>query len=548
MLLVDDDPKNLLALESILEDGSFKLKKAQTGNQALLALMSDDFAAIVLDVQMPDMSGIELARLIKQRRRTQHIPIIFLTAHYREDAHAILGYDAGAVDYLTKPVNPAVLRSKVNVFVDLFRKTQALAKMNVAAQAAEEALRVANAELEARNAALEREAEERRRRIRAESAQAEAESANAAKDRFLAMLSHELRTPLSPIIHAVTLLEEGDCPPELREAVETIHRNVRLEARLIDDLLDLARVRNDKLHLDFQSVEVHAVLRQAMEICRPDIAARRISLVEQLEAQATHVRADPARLQQVFWNLLTNAAKFTPAGGTIAVRTAGPDSTKHILIEISDNGAGIAPEKIRRIFNAFEQAEAPAHTGLGLGLAICKALVERHRGWIEAHSAGVGQGATFRIRIPSGQPATEVKPPPPLDMPDASGLRLLVVEDHRDTLETLQQLLKRRGYAVRTAGSVEQALQVAEEFEFDMLVSDIGLPDGRGTELLERLEKRSRHPFLAIAMSGFGTDEDLRNSYHAGFAQHLTKPVEFATLHEAIARLSSNLPKAVEEL
>jgi signal transduction histidine kinase len=544
VLLVDDDAKNLLALESILEDGGYALRKAQTGNQALLALMAEDFAAIVLDVQMPDMSGIELARLIKQRRRTQHIPIIFLTAHYREDEHAILGYDAGAVDYLTKPVNPAVLRSKVNVFVDLFRKTQALAKMNVAAQAAEEALRVANAELEARNAALEREAEERRRRIRAESAQAEAESANAAKDRFLAMLSHELRTPLSPIIHAVTLLEEDDCPAHLREAVETIHRNVRLEARLIDDLLDLARVRNDKLHLELQTVEVHELLRQAAAICRPDITARKINLVEQLDASGTHMLGDPARLQQVFWNLLTNAAKFTPEGGTITVHTAGPDATRHMLIEIRDNGAGIAPEKIRRIFNAFEQAETPASAGLGLGLAICKALVEKHRGWIEAQSNGIGQGATFRIRLPCAQAANDAKPMIPQVVPNGSGLRLLVVEDHLDTLQTLQQLLKRRGYLVRTAASVEQALEVAEDYEFDLLVSDIGLPDGRGTELLQKLEKRAGHAFLAIAMSGFGTDEDLRNSLHAGFAHHLTKPVEFAALHEAIARLSSSLPKA----
>ena len=539
VLLVDDDPKNLLALESILDGGGFTLKRALTANQALLALMGEEFAAIVLDVQMPDMNGLELARLIKQRRKTQHVPIILLTAHYREDEHAILGYDAGAVDYLTKPVNPAVLRSKVSVFVDLFRKTQALAKMNIAAMAAEEALRVANAELEARNAALEREAEERRRRIRAESAQAEAESANAAKDRFLAMLSHELRTPLSPIIHAVTLLEEDACPAHLREAVATIRRNVRLEARLIDDLLDLARVRNDKLHLDMQTVDLHGVLREAVEICRPEIAARKIQLVEHFEATITHVQGDSARLQQVFWNLLTNATKFTPEEGTITVRTSGPDANKQLLVEINDNGAGIAAEKLRRIFNAFEQAEVPAHTGLGLGLAICKALVERHHGQIEAWSEGAGKGSSFRIHLPCAQPAAGAKPPVPKATPDGAGLRLLVVEDHLDTLDTLQQLLKRRGYLVRTAGSVAQALAVAEEYEFDMLVSDIGLPDGRGTELLQRLEKRRQHPVLAIAMSGFGTEDDLRHSKHAGFAQHLTKPVEFSALHEAIARLSS---------
>lgn len=539
VLLVDDDEKNLLALESILERGGCQLVKVQSSNQALLALMHGDFAAIVLDVQMPDMSGIELARLIKQRRRTQHVPIIFLTAHYREDEHAVLGYDVGAVDYLTKPVNPAVLRSKVNVFVDLFRKTQALENMNRTMQAAEDALRAANAELEARNAALEREAIERDRRIRAESAKAEAEEANAAKDRFLAVLSHELRTPLSPIIHAVTLLEEqSDAPENLRETLATIRRNVRLEARLIDDLLDLARVRNGKLHMELQSVDLHEVLHQAVETCRQEVVARRIGLVEELKATATHVQGDSARLQQIFWNLIMNAAKFTPEGGTITLRTRNPEGGSEIFVEVADTGVGILPEKIGRIFDAFEQASARASAGLGLGLAICKALVERHGGRIEAQSDGLNRGATFRLRLPftSSVGSTQISAPPA--PAPAQGYRLLLVEDHRDTLETLERLLNRRGYHVRTAASVAQALAVAENYEFDLLISDIGLPDGRGTDLLQRLEKRGGRVFRAIAMSGFGTDEDLLRSRQAGFAEHLTKPVEFPLLQAAIARLS----------
>ena len=241
VLLVDDDPRNLFALESLLQSESYAISTAQNGNEALLALMSQEIAAIVLDVQMPEVDGIELARLIKQRRRTQHIPIIFLTAHYLEDQHAVSAYDVGAVDYLTKPINPAVLRSKVNVFVDLFRKTRALANMN--------------ASLEARNSALQREAQERMRRIKAEAERAEAEAANAAKDRFLAMLSHELRTPLTPIIYAVALLErDQECPPQIQEAVATIRRNVAVETRLIDDLLDLARIRSGKLTLEKESV------------------------------------------------------------------------------------------------------------------------------------------------------------------------------------------------------------------------------------------------------------------------------------------------------
>jgi signal transduction histidine kinase len=540
VLVVDDDTKNLLALESVLDGSGYRLIKAQTGAAALLALMDGDFAAIVLDVQMPDMSGIELARMIKDRRRTQHIPIIFLTAHYREDEHAMLGYDVGAVDYLTKPINPVVLRSKVNVFVDLFTKTRALAEMNRTAQAAEEALRVANMELAARNEALVREAEERERRILAESAQAEAEEANAAKDRFLAMLSHELRTPLSPIVHAVALLEEGDCPLWAREYIDTIRRNVRLEARLIDDLLDLARIRNGKLRLDLQDVNLHDVLRHALEICRHDLQAHRLRVEVKLQAQETHVRGDPARLQQVVWNLLSNAAKFSPENSAVELRTFADGDL--IGIEISDHGVGIAPEKLNRIFDAFEQGARDTGAGLGLGLAICKALVEMHGGDIAARSDGTNRGASFVIRLPY---ITSVAPPSTFPAPRftlRAGLRVLLVEDHHDTLNTLQRLLTRRGYVVHTATSIAQALEVAATHEFDVLVSDIGLPDGRGTDLLERLEKlRGARP-PAIAMSGFGMEEDLGRSREAGFSEHLTKPLEFSTLHEAIARLAAQTP------
>jgi signal transduction histidine kinase len=544
VLIVDDDPKNLLAIESVLEGASFRLQKAQTGAEALLALMNGDFAAMVLDVQMPDMSGIDLARMIKQRRRTQHIPIIFLTAHFREEEHAMLGYDVGAVDYLTKPINPAVLRSKVNVFVELFTKTRALADMNRAAQEAEDALREANSQLAARNEALEREAQERERRVRAESAQAEAEEANAAKDRFLAMLSHELRTPLSPIVHAVALLDEIDCPPAVREHIATIRRNVRLEARLIDDLLDLARIRNGKLRIEPQHVDVHEVLTHAVEICRTDLLAHQIKVVEKLEAPNPHVRGDPARLQQIFWNLLANAVKFSPTGGTIEVRTSSVDGDGRIAVEIRDHGVGIAPEKLVSIFDAFEQGARHSQAGLGLGLAICKALVELHAGQISAHSEGPDKGATFTIRLPRAMIVKQVNPRAVEDMPPHRGLRLLVVEDHRDTLATLERLLMRHGYKVRTAASIAESLRIATEYDFDVLVSDIGLPDGRGTELLEQLEAIRGQRLPSIAMSGFGMDEDLERSREAGFSEHLIKPVEFPSLHQAIVRVSSMVPVA----
>ncbi|HVK58446.1 MAG TPA: response regulator [Candidatus Kapabacteria bacterium] len=668
ILLVDDDPKNLLALEAVLESPEHHLVKAQTADAALLALMRDDYAAIVLDVQMPDLNGIELARLIKQRKRTQHIPILFLTAHYRENEHAVLGYDVGAVDYLTKPVHPAVLRSKVSVFVDLFRKTRALAEMNRNLEAeiierktaeerfrvvveaapsamvlfteegaivlvnseaellfgrpraellasriqellpagelpdfmeivehgdfhsdpaspraitvyqpngseipteasftpiqstegvrllasilnvaermqAEAALRSANAELEAKNVALQRQARERLRRIRAEAAQAEAEAANAAKDRFLAMLSHELRTPLSAVLHGVTLIEEpNDCPAELRETLQLIRRNVQLEARLIDDLLDLARIRNGKLQLQLQAADAHELLRLALDICRRDIAARGLKVEMALGASSAILQADPARLQQIFWNLISNAVKFTPAGGRISIGTR--EQNGHLEVEITDNGVGIEPEKLARIFDAFEQASHRDRAGLGLGLAICKALTEFHGGEIFASSGGLGEGSTFTILLPLAGEQSAIEPPviPPAITINAVPLRLMLVEDHHDTAATLLRLLARRGYQVMSAGSVSGAVELAKTFDFDVLVSDIGLPDGTGIELLRRLrEQPGREQLCGIALSGFGMDEDIARSKEAGFSKHLTKPVDFAQLQLCLSAIGQQL-------
>lgn len=524
VLLVDDDPRNLFALESLLDSGDLKIVKAQTSDEALLALMNGNYAAIVLDVEMPGVNGIELARLIKQRRRTQHIPIIFLTAHYREEQHAVLAYDVGAVDYLTKPIHPAVLRSKVNVFVELFRKTRALAELNL--------------QLEAQNVALQRETEERLRRIAAESARAEAEAANAAKDRFLAMLSHELRTPLTPIVYAIALLEkEGGVPPNVQHALDTIQRNVRLEARLIDDLLDLARIRSGKFTLQRQILDVHEVLKDTMAICVDESGKANVQVVTEISAKNSEVDADPARLRQIFWNLLNNAMKFTSAEGTVVIRTFnGPD---RLVVEIKDSGQGIAPGQIERIFDAFEQAEGkPSSGGLGLGLAICKTLVELHGGVIMAQSEGAGAGALFRVELPCARRAKGDKGGEKLTPIPLGALRLLLVDDHKDTVDTLALLLGSQGHDVRVAGSIREAIETAKGYEFDVLISDIGLPDGRGTDLLTSLRERAGKNIKAIAMSGFGMEEDREKSRLAGFAEHLTKPIEFAVLERALTRLA----------
>ena len=522
VLIVDDDPRNLFALESVLEGGNYSIAKAQSGSEALLALMSQEFAAIVLDVQMPELSGIELARLIKQRRRAQHIPIIFLTAHYVEEEHAVLAYDVGAVDYLTKPINPLVLRSKVNVFVDLFRKTRALATLN--------------AKLEAQNEILEREAEERMRRIQAEAAQAEAEAANEAKDRFLAMLSHELRTPLTPILYAVSLLERDQtCPAHVREALTTIRRNVGVEVRLIDDLLDLARTRSGKLTLQLEAVDAHDILRDAIAICLGNVERRAARIVQEFRARNVRLEADPARVRQIFWNLLSNAVKFTPPEGTIHVRTQ--DFKDELQVEVTDTGPGIQSANLNSVFDAFEQVLPESSAGLGLGLAICKALVELHGGFIEAQSLGPGTGASFIVRLPLRGGGEVQRPTGTIANPRLGTIRVLVVDDHQDTNEGLRLLLTREGHEVRVAGSVAQALELAETFEFDVLISDIGLPDGSGTHLLESLNQKKGRLMLAIAMSGFGMEQDRERSLAAGFAEHLTKPVEFADLQRAITKL-----------
>ncbi len=518
ILLVDDEPRNLQVLRTILDSPDYELVEASSADEALMALMQKDFAAIVLDVQMPNLDGIELAKIIKQRKKTQHIPIVFLTAYDLGDEQIVLGYGAGAADYITKPVNPTILRSKIGVFIELFKKTRALQEAN---------------------AELLRQANDRALRIQAEAAQAEAEAANRAKDHFLAMLSHELRTPLSPVLHTVTLLqEEEDCSPSMRESLATIRRNVQLEARLIDDLLDLAKIRNGKLQLHTEPVDVHDLLRRALEICQPEISANDLQVTQDFHASEFHLDADPARIQQIFWNLITNAIKYTPRGGRLTLATCNTEGM--LQFEINDSGIGIEAGKIKEIFNAFTQVHDTHSHGLGLGLAICRALTELHGGSIEARSAGITHGATFTVKLPiTSQPAAKSDADAPAQLPEAQvPLRLLLVEDHADTINSFGRLLVRRGYELRTAMNVADAIGVAEGYEFDVLISDIGLPDGTGLDLMRRLTTAAGNRVIhGIALSGYGMQEDIDRSRAAGFTSHFIKPVDIVQVYNALNRI-----------
>jgi nitrogen-specific signal transduction histidine kinase len=387
--------------------------------------------------------------------------------------------------------------------------------------------------------------------LREQAARTEAEAVSRAKDRFLATVSHELRTPLTPVLVAVTaMLDEAAASTPFRSELEMIRRNLSLEARLVDDLLDLAQIRSGKLHLERETVDAHALVHHVIEICRDELAMARVELVLDLRATRNHVHADPARLQQVLWNLIKNAIKFTPPGGIVTVRSRDLEDRRQgadhaaLVLEVNDTGIGIDQELIPRIFDVFDQdAFSPARRlgGLGLGLLISRSIVEQHGGRLAAASDGQNLGAKFTVELPSviapetaarreGPLATDTHIPYP-------PLTILLVEDNADTLNYLRKILTLRGNNVHTASSLSLALQMASDLDFDVLVSDIELPDGTGLELMRTL--RTSRTIAGIALSGFGSLEDIELSRSAGFAEHLTKPVDFRRLEKAIHEVAA---------
>ena len=368
-----------------------------------------------------------------------------------------------------------------------------------------------------------------------------ADSASRAKDRFLAVLSHELRTPLTPVVLTIAAMEQDpDLPSPMREDVAMIRRNVELESKLIDDLLDLSRVASGKLRLQMQPTSAHALLRYVAESSARDTSGKRLNVSLDLRASQDQVSADPARLQQVFWNVLRNAIKFTPEGGHISIRSENDRNGKLRLI-VRDTGAGIPADVLPKVFDAFEQGDIKTSRhfgGLGLGLAICKALVEMHGGTIRAKSEGAGKGATFTIKLPTVR-VRETRPEESqaTDLAkSANGSRVLLVEDHPDTVRALSRLLGQSGYQVKTASSIASALQLAASEPFDIVLSDIGLPDGTGYELMEQI--RERHGIKGIALSGYGMDEDIKRSMEAGFVDHVVKPVDLARLESVMRQVA----------
>jgi PAS domain S-box-containing protein len=378
-----------------------------------------------------------------------------------------------------------------------------------------------------------------------EIALAEAKQASEIKDRFLAVLSHELRTPLTPVLAAVSYMVENasGAAAQFAQDLEMIRRNVQLEARLIDDLLELTHARNSEVSLQLEAVDAHRLLDEVAKMVAADVAAKRLDLSLQLEASQHHVWADPVRIRQVFWNLLSNAVKFTPAGGRIVVATRSTDA-QQLHVEVTDTGVGFEPADADRIFSAFEQGERTVTRrfgGLGLGLAVSKSIVGMHKGSIAARSGGPGQGATFTVSLPAiaaSDGGGKARSPAAKDRKESA--RILLVEDHEDTLALLARLLARCGYKVSTAGTVNDAIRQLEESRFDIVVSDIGLPDGNGCDIMTKgMPRSAAGKIKGIALSGFSSQEDIERSKACGFLHHLTKPVDFQRLKQVLAEIQA---------
>jgi CheY-like chemotaxis protein/two-component sensor histidine kinase len=368
-------------------------------------------------------------------------------------------------------------------------------------------------------------------------AKEEAEAANVAKDRFLAMVSHELRTPLTPVLATLSLWEMGgDLPQQLQGDLRMLRQSVELEARIIDDLLDLTRTQRGILTLKTEETDVYELLGSITELCQSEARGKNLDLGLRLDAKRRYVHTDAARLQQIFWNVLRNAIKFTEAGGKVTISaTDSPEG--EIVVTVTDTGIGMNSEMLSRLFVPFEQGEqtiSRRYGGLGLGMAISSALAELMGGHLTAKSEGLGKGSTFTLTLPASERPTELHKPAitqPLTAPAPK--RILLVEDHSVTAEVLQRILTGRGHRVTTASTASAALRLVESEDFDLLICDIGLPDASGLDVVRAARERAPG-IAAIAVTGFGMEEDIAASKAAGFDAHLTKPINIQTLETAI--------------
>ncbi|MBA3820993.1 MAG: response regulator, partial [Deltaproteobacteria bacterium] len=524
ILVVDDNATNLVAIEAALAPLGRTVVTAASGIEALAKLLDQDFALILLDVQMPGMSGFETATMIRTRQRSRATPIIFVTGMTWQDKTVLHGYEVGGFDFLTKPVMPEVLRAKARVFLQLQERTREL-------QRKVSELRAAQSLVHDQAVATDQQAADAR--VLAERVEQLA-GVDRRKDEFLAILGHELRNPLHSLQMAVELLRQRPVGDSAERIHQVIDQRVADMSRLVDDLLDVRRFAAGTIELQREPLLVGQLVRQALDLCSAPLAAKQHHL--ELELPPAHdlsVLGDRVRLVQVIANLVDNAIKYTPAGGTIAVTVHAADGTASI--RVVDTGRGIRADLVPTIFDMFvhDRATTDGHGGLGLGLGLVKRITELHGGTVGARSPGPGRGSTFEVTLPIT--VTPVVAPPPAPLVGTLPKRLVICDDAEDIRELLADMLRLHGHTVTvTATGAAALLAIAEELP-DAALIDLGLPDIDGYEVARavRAQLGDRCPRL-IAVSGFGQARDRERARAAGFDTHLVKPTPVAQLLEAI--------------
>ena len=527
-LLVDDLPENLLSLEAVLRREGLEMIKASSGVEALEMLLKHDVALALLDVMMPEMDGFELAETMRGNERTRRIPIIFLTAGSADRMRRFRGYEAGAVDYLEKPLEPDILRSKCDVFFELYRQRQQIARQRDTLAAS---------------------AEENRRLLKESQKYAKAlQEADQRKDEFLATLAHELRNPLAPISNSVTILASDRSPKNVREqALAMMERQVKQMVRLVDDLMDVARITRGKIVLKPERVDVRDILNAAVEISQPLIDQFGHTLIVDLPKSPVWLEADLTRLAQVFSNLLNNAAKYSEPGREIRLSAEADDV--FVTVRVKDQGLGMTHETIERIFDMFAQADGSlerAHGGLGVGLTLVKALVEMHGGTISASSPGLNAGSEFAVRLPlaEGNDAASASDASGqiTEAPSGGGLRILIVEDNEALAQTTGWMIEMIGHDYKLAHNGPDAIDLARTYRPDVVMMDIGLPGMNGYDLCAAMKQEPHlKTTVFIAQTGWGQDEHRQRAKEAGFDHHLVKPVYLELLQETLGKIEKGI-------
>ena len=553
ILLVDDQPSRLLSYEAILEQLGENLVRAGSGEEALRRLMERDYAVILLDVSMPGMDGFETAQMVHQHPRFERTPIIFVTGVHLDELDRLEGYKLGAIDYVQVPVIPEMLRSKVAVLVELYRKRRELelvnrslegqnaelmqANLDLQTEKAREfeslshILAQANTELSSTNQALEGEIVERRRaedhmRFLAD----QLRETDRRKDEFLATLAHELRNPLAPIRSALGILQHPDHDREdALRAQAIIDRQVRQMVRLVDDLLDVSRITRDRLELRKQRIGLAGVVNAAVETTMPQLRALGHRLQVELPEAPMLIDGDPQRLSQVFGNLLNNACKYTARGGQVRLQAQIVDGWVHVAV--SDTGIGLQSHQLQAVFDLLVQVDTSlerAQGGLGIGLTLVRRLVEMHGGNVAARSDGPGKGSTFEVSLPLVGVESRSEPAKPTTRASATrSQRILIVDDNRDAADMLSLSLQLLGHDIRTLYDPEQVIGMLAEFAPDLAFIDVGMPKLNGFELARQIRATPEGEGIClVALTGWGQEEDRRRSREAGFDEHLVKPAD----------------------